>query len=446
MKLKKQLGLWDLIILGLVFIGPASAMNLYGVLTAKTNNAATLVYILALSCMALTVYSYYYLSKYYPSSGSIYIYASRGLSPRIGFLIGWMLLLDYLFLPAVCYLFTGIALNAVYADIPIWLGTAVAVVITTVLNILGIKKVALAALVILSIELICLLLVLVYAVYIICNIDYPINWFQPFYGNQVGIDIVPVIGAVSIAMMSFLGFDSIATFSEESKGDSTQVGKAMIFCLLIAGVLFIVQIYLAALLPQISLDELKDNPASWGKAYFDIVQANMGDVVQKILAIVKMLGAAFAGMVAQAAASRLLFSMGRNRDLFHQLVYVHEGSGSPRLAILLSAIVNLGLAVCAAIVENGLGIIVSFIDIGALVAFVALHVSLISLMFVKNQKRTLISAVQFCVVPLMGIAILTPVLLHTETVAKIMGCIWLSFGIVYLVFKERMVHDTNINF
>ena len=53
--------------------------------------------------------------------------------------------------------------------------------------------------------------------------------------------IATVMGAVSIAVLSFLGFDAVSTLAEESKGGRKAIGNAIIGSLLVVGVLFIIQ-------------------------------------------------------------------------------------------------------------------------------------------------------------------------------------------------------------
>ncbi|WP_418606540.1 hypothetical protein [Georgenia sp. SUBG003] len=44
-----------------------------------------------------------------------------------------------------------------------------------------------------------------------------------------------ILGAVSIAVLSFLGFDGISMLAEENKQESRQIGRAMVAALLLAG-------------------------------------------------------------------------------------------------------------------------------------------------------------------------------------------------------------------
>src|SRR5699024_5741576 len=144
----------------------------------------------------------------------VYAYASAGIHPYAGFLVGWIILLDYLFIPAVAYLFTGISLNAIFPHIPIWCWSLLAVIITTTLNLAGIKRSAKITFTVLVLEVIILTLVLLAGIWVLATSHIERDWLSPFLGTH-GLDWRAVFSAVSIAVLSYLGFDAIATFAEE---------------------------------------------------------------------------------------------------------------------------------------------------------------------------------------------------------------------------------------
>ena len=64
-----------------------------------------------------------------------------------------------------------------------------------------------------------------------------------------------MIGAVSVAVLSYPGFDAIATFAEEVTGGSAKVARARLFCPAPAGVLFVARTYPVALLEPVASAE-----------------------------------------------------------------------------------------------------------------------------------------------------------------------------------------------
>ncbi|WP_323809236.1 amino acid permease [Arthrobacter sp. CDRTa11] len=72
-------------------------------------------------------------------AGSAYTYVRKSIDSRVGFLEGWAILLDYLFLPMVIWLIGGSYLSAQFPGSPIAVWIVGFIVVTTLLNILGIK-------------------------------------------------------------------------------------------------------------------------------------------------------------------------------------------------------------------------------------------------------------------------------------------------------------------
>ncbi|WP_294828690.1 APC family permease [uncultured Gilliamella sp.] len=436
-QLTKSMRFRDLVILGLLFIGPAAPVGLFGVLDATSDGATALVYIVATLVMGFTAYSYARMANALPHAGSVYAYCSAGIHPHAGFLVGWLLLLDYLFIPAVAYLFSGISLNALMPDIPVWLWTGLAVIVTTALNLIGIKKSINITLVILILEVLILLAILTVGIWVLLTSDIERDWLRPFTGGQL-FTWEKLFTAVSIAVLSYLGFDAIATFSEENRGERNLVSQAILTCLFIAGVLFVIQIYVGSLLSPNSPEYLQTHTELQGKAFYNIVNQEISLWLGWALGLMKAIGASFAAMVGQAASSRLLFSMGRDKRLPAMFAKVGKQSGVPTIAILFAAIFNLGLAAIAAISPKGLPTLISFVDVGALTAFIMLHLSVIGYFKFKKQNINYsISSFIFDIcLPIIGILVLIPVLLHIDNQAKIVGIIWLTIGIVVLIFNQ----------
>lgn len=136
-RLRRTLGFRDLVVYGLLFIAPMAPVGVFGTLDAKSDGAVALVYVAATVVMAFTAFSYAQMVRVAPMAGSVFAYARKGLGEGPGFVAGWMAMLDYLLIPAVAYLFSGIAMNSLVPGISRWVWTALAVVLTTALNLWG---------------------------------------------------------------------------------------------------------------------------------------------------------------------------------------------------------------------------------------------------------------------------------------------------------------------
>jgi amino acid transporter len=87
-----------------------------------------------------------------PASGSAYTYVSNSFGPAVGFLSGWSLLLDYMFLPMINYLVIGIFLGAALPMVPSWVFVLASILLVTVVNLAGITSIARANIVIVGVQ------------------------------------------------------------------------------------------------------------------------------------------------------------------------------------------------------------------------------------------------------------------------------------------------------
>ncbi|MEU7282530.1 APC family permease [Streptomyces sp. NPDC045431] len=431
--LRRTLGFRDLVVYGLLFIAPMAPVGVFGTLDAKSGGAVALVYVVATVAMAFTAFSYAQMVRVAPQAGSVFTYARKGLGEGPGFVAGWMAALDYVLIPAVAYLFAGIAMEALVPSVNRWVWTALAMVITTLLNLWGVQAAARVGFAVLALEIAVLGVFVVAAVVVLVRDGARRGWLSPLTGDA-GFSMAAVLGAVSVAVLSYLGFDAIASFAEEASGGSRKVARAVLFCLALAGVLFVAQTYLVALLEPVPSARLAAEPGRQGSAFYDAVQASVGGWLHDLVATSKAIGAAFAALAGQAAAGRLLFAMARDRRL--PQVLARTDGGVPRVALAVAAVVTLVAAVWAARRDDGMDHLVSVVDIGALTAFVLLHASVVGWFAVRRGGTGRPPHwLKHVVLPVVGGAILVAVIAEAATSALVVGVLWLAVGLVVLAVQ-----------
>ncbi|MGW0561958.1 APC family permease [Streptomyces sp. NPDC003016] len=435
--LRRSLGFRDLVVYGLLFIAPMAPVGVFGTLDAKSHGAVALVYVVATVAMAFTAFSYAQMVRVVPQAGSVFAYARKALGEGPGFIAGWMAMLDYVLIPAVAYLFSGIAMHALVPSVSQWVWTALAVVVTTGLNMWGVRAAARVGFAVLAMEIVVLLVFVVAAVVVLVQDGARRGWLSPLSGDGSlgGFSLAAVLGAVSVAVLSYLGFDAIASFAEEVTGGSAKVARAVLFCLALAGVLFVAQTYLAALLQPGTAAGLAAEPGRQGTAFYDAVDASVGTWLGDLVAVSKAIGAAFAALAGQAAAGRLLFAMARERRLPRVLAEVDPASGVPRFALGVAAVVTLVAAVWAARREDGLDHLVSVVDVGALTAFVLLHVSVVSWFAVRRMAGPPVWW-RHVLMPALGAVVAVAVIVEASRTAQVVGAVWLVVGLVVVVAQR----------
>ncbi|WP_348770172.1 APC family permease [Arthrobacter sp. E3] len=395
-----------------------------------------LVYLIGLIAMIFTALAYQQMAKAIPLAGSVFSYVGRGIHPNVGFFAGWAILLDYLLVPTLLYVFAAESMVGIFPDSPRWVWALIFVAINTAINLMGVSSMKLMNRIFLAIELIFVLIFVVIAIVALTGGTIPGAAFtiDPLW-DASRISGPLLAGALSIAVLSFLGFDGIATLSEEASGGRKSAGRAMVLALCIVAFLFILQTWLASALAG-GRESFSDNEA--GNAFFTIVQAasNTGWMTAFFAVNVLAVGIANA-MAAQAATSRLLFSMSRDRQLPKFLSRLNHRQ-VPRNAIILVSVVS---AILVLFFVGQIDLISSLVNFGALFSFMLLHVAVVVLYIGRKKSRNFLLHL---VAPIIGFLILGYVLLNANIDAKVGGIVWLVVGAAVFAYYRKTGRKTDL--
>ncbi|MGN9841204.1 APC family permease [Nonomuraea sp. H19] len=426
-ELRRGVGLTDLVFYGLVFMVPIAPFAIFGLVYNQSGGMPALAYLVGMIALLFTAASYAQMVKAFPLSGSVYNYAGRGIAPPVGFMTGWMVLLDYILVPCLLYLVAAIAMNSSIPQVPVWAWLIVFVAVNMAINLRGIKMTVKLTRVMIAVELVVLALFLLVGVWALLQGKGRGFSLEPLF-NPETFSWPIIFAAVSVAVLSFLGFDGISMLVEESTGGSAQVGRAMRLALGLAGVLFITQVWVAALLVPDPAGLLKQDT---GTAFYDAAAVAGGEWLRHVTSTATALSWGLANtLVAQVAVSRLLYAMARDRQLPSFLAKVSVRHSVPANAIMLVSALSVGLGIWMANRADGVALLSSLINMGAMVAFVVLHVSVIVHYAWRNGSNDLWSHV---LAPLIGMAILIFVVINANVWAQVVGLIWFAVGIVVLI-------------
>ncbi len=273
-ELRRSLSFADLLFYGLIFMVPIAPFGIFGSVYQSSGGMVALAYAIGIIAMMFTAASYAQMARAFPMTGSVYTYAGRGISAPVGFLAGWMILLDYLLVPSLLYLVAGIAMHATIPGVPVWVWLIVFLAFNTVVNGFGIKLTALVTRIMLIGELIVLAIFLVIGISALAQGKGHGSVIGPLFNSHT-FSWPLVFGAVSVAALSFLGFDGISMLAEENRGESRRIGRSMIAALCLAGLLFIAQTWIAGLLVPHSADLISKGDPN-GVAFYDAARVAGG--------------------------------------------------------------------------------------------------------------------------------------------------------------------------
>src|SRR6202047_3820519 len=138
-QLNRALTTRDLVMYGMIFMVPIAPFAVCGFVWNEAKGMVPLAYLVGLVGMFFTALSYAAMSRAFPLAGSVYTYAQRGLHEVAGFFSGWLILLDYILVPALLYLFSAVALRPLFPNVPEWMWIAAFVGLNAGVNLLGVQ-------------------------------------------------------------------------------------------------------------------------------------------------------------------------------------------------------------------------------------------------------------------------------------------------------------------
>jgi amino acid transporter len=419
-QLQRALGVRDLIIYGMIFMVPIAPFSVFGFVWHDAKGMVPLAYLLGLVGMLFTALSYAAMSRAFPLAGSVYTYAQRGLHEIAGFFSGWLILLDYLLVPALLYLFAAVALRPLLPHVPDWIWLLAFISLNATVNLMGIVLMSRVDRYMLALQLVTLAIFLVAGLVALYDgAGAGRLTLQPVYDPHA-FSLATIAGATSIAVLSFLGFDGISTRSEESVGKADAVGRATLISLLLVGALFMLQTWVAADLAR------GMRFASAETAFYEIADYAGGPWLRLLVIVVSVIATAIANaMAAQAAVSRILFAMARDGKLPAALARVHPRYKTPYISTISVAVVSLVVGLLFSSRLDDLSRVVNF---GALSSFILLHLAVIRHYFVRQRSGDWLRHLLF---PLAGLSIIVYVLYEMDPAAKWLGSAWLALGAIY---------------
>ncbi|MEU0737929.1 APC family permease [Streptomyces sp. NPDC006134] len=425
--LARTLGLRAVVLFGLAYMTPLIVLGTFGVVADTTGGATPTAYLLALVAMLFTAHSYGRMAAAHPVAGSAYTYVRKAVDGRLGFLVGWVTLLDYFFLPMVIWLIGGSYLQAQFPDVPFWVWIVGFVAVTTALNVRGIKTAERVN------DLLMVFQVLVIGIFVLLCLRHVVAGegagglvsAHPFVNDAT--TAAGISAGAAIAAYSFLGFDAVTTLTEETVEPRRTMPRAILLIALLGGGIFVLVAYATQLAhPGSAFDDS-------GSAAFEIAKTIGGDLFSSVFLAGLVVAQFASGIAAQASTSRLLYAMGRDgalpRKVFARL---HRGYRTPAVNVLLTGAVGL-IALRLDVATS-----TSFINFGAFVAFTSVNVAVIATYVRARRAGRSLNPLPYVVAPAIGAAVDLYLLYNLDGKALTLGLIWLVLGVVYLAWLTRL--------
>jgi amino acid transporter len=419
-RLKRTLTLGSVVLFGIAYMTPIIVLGTFGILADVTRGVVPSAYLVASVAMLFTALSYGRMAAAFPVAGSAYTYVRKSISPKLGFLAGWAVLLDYLFLPMAIWLIGAAYLHSAFPAVPQALWVLAFIGVTTAINVVGLRLAKNINGVLMLVQFLVLIAFVGLAIhYILGDGSGPLWTLEPFL--KEGTQLPLIMGGAAIACYSFLGFDAVSTLTEETHEPRKTIPRAILLITLIGGGIFIAASYFVQLAhPSVEFQNADS-------AAYEIARNIGGDLFVSFFLIGLIVGQFTSGLSAQASASRLLFAMGRDGVLPRPFF----GRISKRFETPVNSIVLCGVVALLAL-HMDVTTSTSFINFGAFLAFSLVNLSVIFHYYLNAERRGPRELVLFLLFPLIGLLADLWLMVSLDHLAIWLGATWLVLGVIYL--------------
>jgi APA family basic amino acid/polyamine antiporter len=399
-ELKRVLTAWDLFFMGIGAIIGTGIFVLTGIAAANQAGPAVVVsFIVAGLAAGFAAFAYAELAGMLGGSGSAYGYAKTAFGNMVGWLIGWILILEYgVAVAAVSTGWSGYfnnGLQAIGLGLPSeliqppasggWINLPASLIILTLMGLLlvGAKEGARLNAVMVFVKL------LTIAVFLIVGVGFvnPDNWspFAPFGWFGEGADGKPVgiLAAASLVFFAYVGFDAVSTATEEAKDPQRDVPKGLLWALAACSIIYIA--VASVLTGMVSFTEL--NVPSPVAHALQLVGLNWASALVATGAIA---GLTTVMLVLYYGLTRIIYAMSRDGHLPLSLSVVSQRYQTPSVAIVISGVL---MALMAGFMP--LSSLAELVNAGTLSAFVLVCLAVV----VLRRSQPVIVRSLFRVVP-----------------------------------------------
>lgn len=427
--LKRNLTLWALLLFGMLCMFPLATSQTWGTAQVESQGHAVLVYLIGLTAMVFTGFNYKFMSGEFAVAGGGYSYVQRGLHPYIGFIAGWVILMDYIVIPGLLTKFASSWFQSIAPDFPTWIIIVLFLAICTTVVGLGntISK----------------------------WVNYAFFWGQMAFigylvvatiifvknGNGVGsftfktiynpetFDINMLRKALPIGLLGFIGADTIASMSEEAKNAVKSVGRAVVLAIISIGLLFVLQ---AFMLGSIHPDFTTLNKDT---AFFDVFREVGGTSFYYVTVVGCVLFVGIANVIPPfTSISRVLMTMGRDNSLPFAKFFatVNPRTNTPLNAILTVSVVSLAVGLFVP-----LDLIAMLVNFGAMSTYFLLAVTVFVYFIIKKKERQAMKVVQYSVCSIFAALVIMFIFSGFDKLTFMVGGAWILLGLIYLAFRHK---------
>ncbi|MGO9022272.1 MAG: amino acid permease [Syntrophobacteraceae bacterium] len=443
--MRRTLGPWNLVTLGIGGIIGAGIFVITGQAAAQyAGPAISISFLISGIACGFAGLCYAELASIIPISGSAYTYAYAAFGELIAWIIGWDLVLEYLFAAStvavgwsgyvvsfLCEM--GIVVPSTLAGAPLrnttvegWqltgailnLPAVLIVLVLTVLLVLGVRGSARFNNAIVLVKVTVITLFICFGVFYIRR-D---NW-TPFIPKNTGIfgqyGFSGILRGAAVVFFAYLGFDAVTTAAQECRNPQKDMSTGVLGSLILCTLLYVlVALVLTGMVKYDLL--LVPNPIAFG-----VNAAGPGLLwLRPLINIGAIAGLSSVILVVLFGQSRILYTMAADGLLPAQLARVHPAYRTPHITTILTGLLGAILAAGFPV-----SVLCEMVSVGTLFAFVVVCLGVLVLRRTAPDLPRPFKVPGGPIVPILGasVSLLQMVFLPMVTLLRLV--IWMVIGL-----------------
>jgi amino acid transporter len=410
---RNSLGLPELVFQGVTHIAPATnVVFTFPIIALKAGPAMPLSFLLSTILCFFIGNTVAQFSRYMPSSGGYYSFATRGLGSRSGFMATWSYLVYEILGAAGCTGFLGYLVSDTlhlqfHVNIPWWSIALATALLIWALTHYGVQLSVRVNAVLGGLE---ILIMVALGISFLIHPGPGSDYFAPLQPSASPHHFGGILAGMVFSILALSGFEAPAPLAQEARLPAKLIGRAIMLSLVSIGVFFILASYASAIgWGTGNMDAFASNAnpyyalghALWGAGWWFVVLALVNSAVG-------------VGLACTNAASRVMYTMGRAGTLPARFGQIHPSHRTPTFAIAFVQISGF-----AAILLVGLLLrpdtIFGFLETIATLAVIVLYAmaNLALTRYMRREQRAEFSIWRHVVAPWIATLALIPVLFVT---------------------------------